>query len=73
MVFFAGEVFPIAQIRALRALLPAPRCFNLYGPTETNVCTWYEVEANEVIDKMPTFPIGMICTPNLGRVVDEKR
>ncbi len=73
MVFFAGEVFPIPQFRALRALLPAPRFFNLYGPTETNVCTWYEVEANEVIDKMPTFPIGMICTPNLGRVVDEKR
>jgi amino acid adenylation domain-containing protein len=71
MVFFAGEVFPIPQFRALRALLPAPRYFNLYGPTETNVCTWYEVESEEKIAAMPTFPIGMICAPNLGKVVDE--
>jgi amino acid adenylation domain-containing protein len=71
MVFFAGEVFPIPQFRALRALLPAPRYFNLYGPTETNVCTWYEVESEDKIATMPTFPIGMICAPNLGKVVDE--
>ena len=72
MVFFAGEVFPIPQFRQLRALLPAPRYFNLYGPTETNVCTWYEVEADETIAAMPTFPIGKICEPNLGKVVDEQ-
>jgi amino acid adenylation domain-containing protein len=71
MVFFAGEVFPIAQFRALRALWPGPRYFNLYGPTETNVCTWYEVESEERIAAMPTFPIGRICEPNLGKVVDE--
>jgi amino acid adenylation domain-containing protein len=71
MVFFAGEVFPIPQFRALRALWPAPRYFNLYGPTETNVCTWYEVESEEKIAQMPTFPIGLICEPNLGKVVDE--
>ncbi len=71
MVFFAGEVFPIPQFRALRALWPKPRYFNLYGPTETNVCTWYEVQADDVIAQMPTFPIGMICEPNLGKVVDE--
>ena len=27
----------------LQALLAGPRYFNLYGPTETNVCTFYEV------------------------------
>ena len=56
MVFFAGEVFPIPQFRALRALWPAPRYFNLYGPTETNVCTWYEVPVGRVVAAMPTFP-----------------
>ena len=64
-------MFPIPQFRALRALWPKPRYFNLYGPTETNVCTWYEVQADEIIEQMPTFPIGMICEPNLGKVVDE--
>ena len=71
MVFFAGEVFPIPQFRALRAFWKAPRYFNLYGPTETNVCTWYEVQDDVAIAAMPTFPIGMICEPNLGKVVDE--
>jgi hypothetical protein len=32
-----------AFAHALRALARQPRYFNLYGPTETNVCTWYEV------------------------------
>jgi amino acid adenylation domain-containing protein len=42
-VLFAGEVFPLQHLRRLRELLPHARFVNLYGPTETNVCTWYEV------------------------------
>lgn len=72
MVFFAGEVFPIPQYKALLQHWSKPRYFNLYGPTETNVCTWYEVPKDEAaIATMPTFPIGNICPPNLGMVVDE--
>lgn len=71
LVFFAGEVFPIPRFRTLRAFWPAPRFVNLYGPTETNVCTWYEVPADESWETMDTFPIGRICPPNRGRVVDE--
>jgi len=69
-VFFAGEVFPIPQFRALHALLPQPRYFNLYGPTETNVCTYYEVPVDGSWESMSTFPIGWICPPNRGLVVD---
>lgn len=72
MVFFAGEVFPIPQYRALRAIWAQPRYFNLYGPTETNVCTWYEVPPDACLDQMSTFPIGWICPPNRGRVVNER-
>lgn len=72
-VLFAGEVFPISQYQALVRLWNAPRYFNLYGPTETNVCTWYEVpRADAAVAAMPTFPIGHICPPNLGAVVDER-
>jgi amino acid adenylation domain-containing protein len=71
MVFFAGEVFPIPQYRALHAFWSGPRYFNLYGPTETNVCTWYEVTADSPLDQMSTFPIGQICPPNRGKVVNE--
>lgn len=71
MVFFAGEVFPIPQYRALHAIWSKPRYFNLYGPTETNVCTWHEVAADASLEQMSTFPIGKICPPNRGKVVDE--
>ena len=42
-VLFAGEVFPIKYLKDLMKLIPHARFANLYGPTETNVCTWYEV------------------------------
>ncbi len=42
-LLFAGEVFPTKYLRQLMELLPEVRFANLYGPTETNVCTWYEV------------------------------
>jgi acyl-coenzyme A synthetase/AMP-(fatty) acid ligase len=42
LILFAGEVFPIKYLRMLRQCTTA-RLFNLYGPTETNVCTFYEV------------------------------
>jgi amino acid adenylation domain-containing protein len=71
MVFFAGEVYPIPQYRALHAVWTQPRYFNLYGPTETNVCTWYEVAPDARLDGMSTFPIGRMCPPNRGKAVDE--
>jgi amino acid adenylation domain-containing protein len=72
MVFFAGEVFPVPQFKVLKRLWPRPRYFNLYGPTETNVCTWYEVPGDGSWEQMDTFPIGHICPPNAGIVVDER-
>lgn len=47
IVCFAGEVFPIRQFEQLAAAWPKPRLLNLYGPTETNVCTWYEAQSAE--------------------------
>ena len=31
----------------LQGLVPRPRYFNLYGPTETNVCTFYEIPGRD--------------------------
>ncbi len=42
-MIFAGEVFPTKHLRALMRVLPHARFTNLYGPTETNVCTYYRV------------------------------
>jgi len=59
-VLFAGEVFPVADLRRLMSKLAGPRYANLYGPTETNVCTCY------VLDEPPApnetdIPIGLAC------------
>lgn len=43
-VLFAGEVFPTKYLRQLMSLLPHVRFSNLYGPTETNVCTSFDVD-----------------------------
>ncbi|MCK9897080.1 amino acid adenylation domain-containing protein [Frankia sp. AgB32] len=55
-VLFAGEPFPIAPLRELAAWTPA-RLLNLYGPTETNVCTFHEVRADDLARDVPV-PIG---------------
>jgi amino acid adenylation domain-containing protein len=57
VVLFAGEVFPTPYLRRLMELLPGTRFANLYGPTETNVCTWYEVGALGE-DDARSIPIG---------------
>jgi amino acid adenylation domain-containing protein len=58
-VIFAGEVFPPKHLTRLMAELPRPRYLNWYGPTETNVCTAFEVPAGWA-DPRPT-PIGKAC------------
>ena len=69
-VFFAGEVFPVPQLRAIKASWPQPRYFNLYGPTETNVCTYYEVPAQIPAERTEPFPIGKTCEHLECKVVD---
>ncbi|RRS07930.1 amino acid adenylation domain-containing protein [Pseudoalteromonas sp. J010] len=51
-VIFAGEAFEIKALKVLRAQLPDTRLYNFYGPTETNVCTYYEV-GKHVPDLLP--------------------
>jgi amino acid adenylation domain-containing protein len=58
-VIFAGEVFPPKYLAQLMAELPHARYVNWYGPTETNVCTAFEVPAGGA-DARPV-PIGKAC------------
>jgi amino acid adenylation domain-containing protein len=71
IVNFAGEVFPIKHLRLLKGLLPKPRYLNLYGPTETNVCTYYEVPALIPAEQTQPFPIGKACSHYQMMVVNE--
>ncbi|MGH8195600.1 MAG: amino acid adenylation domain-containing protein [Woeseiaceae bacterium] len=70
-VLFAGEVFPIKQLRELQKLWPAARYFNLYGPTETNVCTFYELPERLPDALSQPVPIGKVCSGDSAMIVGE--
>jgi amino acid adenylation domain-containing protein len=69
-ILFAGEVFPTKYLRRLMDLLPHVRLANLYGPTETNVCTWYDVPRLDP-DRTAPIPIGRTIPNVEGYVVGE--
>jgi len=71
-VLFAGEVFPVKHLRTLTKLLPGPRYFNLYGPTETNVCTFLEIPDSIPEERSQPYPIGKVCSHCQAIVVDEQ-
>lgn len=71
LVLFAGEVFPVRHLRRLRALWPNAVLWNLYGPTETNVCTAYPIPATIPPERTDPYPIGPVCPPLRARVIDE--
>ncbi len=56
-LLFAGEPFPTPALRALATALPQVALFNLYGPTETNVCCHWPVDRGRLGDEAP-IPIG---------------
>lgn len=70
IVLFAGEVFPVKHLRALQQLLPHPAYFNLYGPTETNVCTFARIPATIPDAREAPYPIGHPCTHCEALVLD---
>jgi len=70
-VLFAGEVFPIVHLKSLHTILPKPGYYNLYGPTETNVCTFYKLPPSIPGSRTDPFPIGVVCAHLEAAVVDE--
>lgn len=61
-VLFAGEALPPEYARRLAEWSPA-RLLNLYGPTETNACTFHEVVPADLEDGGP-LPIGRATAGN---------
>jgi amino acid adenylation domain-containing protein len=60
IVLFAGEVFPVKHLRGVMEAWPQARFFNLYGPTETNVCTYYALP-ERLPPEVNDLPIGTAC------------
>jgi non-ribosomal peptide synthetase component F len=69
-VFFAGEVFPVKHLRRTMAAIPQARFFNLFGPTETNVCTAYELPGPPDADAL-AIPIGHASCGDVAMILDD--
>ncbi len=61
LVLYAGEPFPLKHLRALTEMLRGIPIYNLYGPTETNVCTYYRVPS-PLLPGIDQIPIGRACS-----------
>lgn len=78
-VLFAGEVFPVKYLRQLVEAIPQADYYNLYGPTETNVCTYYKVQPGDLApERTQPVSIGQACenievfaVDDQGRLVTE--
>jgi amino acid adenylation domain-containing protein len=71
LVLFAGEVFPPAALARLRAAWPHPVYWNLYGPTETNVCTAFRCPDAVAPGQTHPHPIGRACAHCVAVIVNE--
>jgi amino acid adenylation domain-containing protein len=60
-VLFAGEVFATVPLHTLMGIWKTSRFYNLYGPTETNVCTWYPIPEHPDENHSTPYPIGQPC------------
>ena len=72
VVLFAGEEFPIPFLQGLIEVLdPSVILSNLYGPTETNVCTFYTLDPT--IRYVQPLPIGILCKDFEYKIIDENK
>lgn len=70
-VLFAGEVFAIDALKKLKEQWSSAQFYNLYGPTETNVVTWFKIPDQIEEDQKKPFPIGQPCPYAQCKIWDE--
>jgi L-proline---[L-prolyl-carrier protein] ligase len=63
VILFAGEVFPIKKLQHAVETFPEAVFYNLFGPTETNVCLYYKVPES-ITHMTKPVPAGTVCSGN---------
>ncbi len=71
-VIFAGEPMPKPVVRQLGLSLLGAHLTNLYGPTETNVCTFHRVTKAD-LDDDGSLPIGMPIRDTRAWIMESER
>ncbi len=72
LVLFAGEVFPVKHLREITRHWPWADYYNLYGPTETNVCTFARIPLPVPEDRTIPYPIGEPCAHCETKMLNEE-
>lgn len=70
-LIYAGENFPIKYLKIIIFQLAKTEFYNLYGPTETNVITYYKIRRNSRYLNSQ-IPIGYPCPYAEIKVLDQK-
>jgi amino acid adenylation domain-containing protein len=68
-VMYAGEPFPTPQLRKLQTAIPKTKIANIYGPTETNIITYYWVD--NIPENNEPIPLGKVVDDTEIFVVSE--
>ena len=69
-ILYAGEPFAPKYLRRLMHAFPQIKVSNLYGPAETNVCTYYDLPGPPTTDE--PIPIGDVWKDTDRIILDEK-
>lgn len=59
-ILYAGEAFPPSELLAFSKRVPEAALYNLFGPTETNVCTYHPID-RQSLDGVHEIAIGKAC------------
>jgi acyl-coenzyme A synthetase/AMP-(fatty) acid ligase len=60
-ILIAGEALKVKTVEDLHTHFPNASISNLYGPTETNVCSFYTINLNDISDYNGIVSIGKAC------------
>lgn len=69
LVLYAGEPFPIPYLRKFMECLPNTKVSNIYGPTETNIVTYFHID--RIPSDWESVPIGKPVHDTEIFIVDE--
>jgi len=69
LVLFAGEVFTTKYLRELMLVWTDKKFSNIYGPTETNQCTYYNLNTPPEGDA--PIPIGKVWANTEYKILDD--
>lgn len=61
LLLIAGEPLHYGLVKQLRDHFKKAVCYNLYGPTETNVCAFHKISLPKQTDAEMPVPIGKAC------------